>query len=61
MAELNKFTVANFAHLALGFGPNPGTAVFLIKKAHFTNKIAGVEIGQNHFFAVAIIFNNHGN
>jgi hypothetical protein len=60
VAQLNKFAVADFTDFTFSFSTNPGAAMLLVKKTHFTDKVAGIKVGENHFLAVAIVFNNDG-
>jgi len=56
-----KFCIGNFGDIAFDFGFDTGaTLLGVIKKAHFSEKISLVEVGNNNFFAF-IIFNHHRN
>ena len=60
VAQFNKFAVADFTDFTFSFSANPGAAMLLVKKTHFTDKVAGIKVSENHFLAVAIVFNNDG-
>lgn len=53
--------VTDFGNLTGGSSVTPGAAFFsLFEQTHFTEKISGVEIGDNNFLAI-IVFENDRN
>ena len=59
LGQFTELGVAQFRHLALGLGADPGAAfllgAFLLEQAHLAEEVAGVEVGDDHLAAVVIL------
>jgi len=63
LGQFAEFAVADFRHFTLDLGTYPGTALLflagLLEQSQFTEKVSGVEIGNDHFSSV-IVFDEDG-
>ncbi len=58
--QFSEFGVADFCNFTFNLGPYPGTALLLLarllEQPQLTKKISGIEVGDDHFPAVVILY-----